>query len=215
MTVSAKETRAALKRHVVPLLRAAGFDDGTPSKFWRHREERIDYIEIVCLSAYMAQSLGATTASFTVRLGVNLPGYSALVDRFHRDFIKQGPKGPRPSEAQMPIRGMMCPADAPAMKKGRWGWEVHSTWHVKTAQDATEAAQDLGAQLERYGLDWLGRDWSYEALREILARDETAPILIASDNGSHLRLQAEVQGSQVRAEHISMVNAAMRRQRRG
>lgn len=213
MDATAKDTRAALKAHVLPLLRAHGFDDGTPSKLWRQRGARIDYIEMKCLSAYEAQTLDATTASFVVRIAMCLPGYSALDDPFHRDYVKAGPKGPRPSEAQMPIRGVISPPDAPPMKKGRWGWEFQTIWGVQSVEDAGRLARDLAAQLDVYGLEWLQREWDLGAMHSLLKRDETSPVLVATDNGSHLRLQAEVYGSAVRSAHVAMVRSAIARAR--
>ena len=208
--VSAKDTRTALKRHVLPLLRDIGFSDGTPSKLWRHQNGRI---EIICLSTYSnyrALTDNCTTASFTVSVGISLAEYSALNSHFHKDYIKMGPNGPRPREAQMPIRGYFCPGDAPPMKKGRWGWEYQTMWRVDTEADAEERATDLASQLKDYGLEWMTRSWDVNELERLLDLDEMNPILITSKNGSHLRLDADGKGSNIRADHIQMLRSGPR-----
>lgn len=207
MSVTARDTRAALKKHVVPLLRNYGFDDGTQSRLWHHDSGRIEHVELTCFSTYRASVEGTTTASFEVRLALSLPGYSAILDPFNRHHIKPGPKGPRPSEPQMPIRGLICPATSPPMTRGQWGWEVQSIWQINNQSECEEAAIDLACQFQTYALDWLQRDWDFEVLLKALETDETSPILVTSENGSYLRLNAERPGSPIRNAHIAMLNA--------
>ena len=206
--VSAKDTNAALRRHVTPLLRAAGFGDATGRKFWRHGTDRIDHVDILGFSSYRAQTNRVTTASFTVHIAISLPRYGVFDDPYHRDYIKDGPKGPRPSEAQFPIRGVICPPDAPPMVKGRWGWEYCPTFLVRTAEEAEAAAEGLAAMLGDHGLDWLGHDWDMDQILALLDRDETDPIMVRAPNGSHLRLHAGLLGSPVRQAHLAMARAA-------
>lgn len=214
MEAKAKDTTAALRRHVLPLLREAGFDDVAGRKLWRHRGERIDHIELGSFSSYMAQSMRCPTASLSVRLGLALPGYGATDDPFHRDHVKDGPKGPRPKESQMPIRGVLCPPDAPPLTQGRWGWEYRWVWPIATTEDAEAAAVALARQFRDYALDWLTRDWDLEAILALLQSRENRLHLVTADNGSHLFLNAELPGSQIRAAHVSMVTKAMARRRR-
>ncbi|MBT8458127.1 MAG: hypothetical protein KJN60_00475 [Boseongicola sp.] len=207
MQVKASDTRAALKRHVLPLLRGHGFEDGTPQKLWRHDGDRIAHIELSCLSTYEAKVRDATTASFLVRLGLSLPGYSATLDPFQRDYVKSGPNGPRPSEPQMPIRGMVCPAASPPLVRGRWGKEVQALWQVETPAECDAAAVDLAGQFADYVLDWLRRDWDFAELLHLLEGPDPSPILVLAQNGSHLWLDAELAGSPIRNAHIAMVES--------
>ena len=205
MDVTAKVTRAALRRHVLPVLRESGFDDGTPSRLWRHRDGHIGVIALETYSTYRALTDQCTTASFTVRLGISPANYSVLDNRFHAEYVKLGPKGPRPDEAAMPIRGVLCPSDAPALSMGRWGWEYVSMWRVDTPDDAEDRAADLASQLADYGLDWLTRGWDGAEIAAPLDRDEMDPMLISRPNGSHLRLDAGGKGTPLRDECLSML----------
>ena len=112
----------------------------------------------------------------------------------------------------MPVRGMDCPDDAPPMQKRWWGWEVQSTWRVETVEEASYKDVDLANQLQSYGLDWLRRDCFYRDLLTPLQQEDTSPILVTSENGSYLRLEAEVKGSEIRAAHIAMVTNAIARE---
>ena len=66
--VTAKDSRAALRRHVIPLLRDYGFTDGSPSRLWRHRGDRIELVELSCFSTYRAMTDKTSTTSFEVRI---------------------------------------------------------------------------------------------------------------------------------------------------
>lgn len=213
MEVVAKDTRAALRRHVLPLLKVAGFIDGTPSRLWRHNTGDIAVFCLQTYSEYRAMTDKCTTASFTVRVGISLKGYSALNSHYQRDYIKTGPNGPRPDEPQMPIRGLLCPGNAPPLTKGRWGWDYQPTWRVETIEDAESCAMDLASQMEDYALGWLTREWDLTDIEERLKSDEIDPLLISASNGSHLKLAAGGKGSHVRADHLMMVRRGLGKRR--
>ncbi|MFB0614217.1 hypothetical protein [Aurantiacibacter poecillastricola] len=213
MKVSARDTSKALQRHVIPLLQANGFNDATGRRFWRHRSGRTDHVDIASMSAYRAKVDNSTTESFTVRLAISLPRYGYRVDPYHRDHIKIGPKGPRPAESQMPIRGVLCPAGSPPLKEGRWGWECQSLWTVNSIEDAEEATIDLQTQLENYALDWLSRTWDLREIAALLETQQNRLFLVKADNGSHLQLDAELPGSPIRQAHISMAREALENDR--
>lgn len=209
--LTAKNTSKALRTFVFPLLRDAGFDDWTTRKAWRRKGDRIDHVEFVSFSPYNATAHGCTTASVGVRLGISLPEYGCTVDPFHEDFIKVGLRGPRPDESQMPIRGVLAPSGAPPLRQGKWGKEYRWIWIIKTEEDVEVAAQDIAAQFEAYGLDWLSRDWDPNNLLDLLKSDLTSPILISQPNGAHLWLDAELAGSKIRNAHIEMVEMAIKK----
>lgn len=211
MKVSASDLGKALRKHVHPLLQEAGFDDVTGRKVWRSRDGKIDHIEISSLSTYRAQTDNATTASFHVNLGISLPRYGIRFDPFHKDHIKNGPRGLRPKECQMPIRGVICPASAPPLTEGRWGWEFDSLWRVNSVEEAENAATALREQFESYALDWLNRDWDLNFILELLQSDDNRLFLVSAGNGSHLWLDAELPDSNIRNAHIDMARNAMAR----
>lgn len=210
MDAKASDTNSALKRHVAPSLKAAGFTDATGRKYWRYDGDRIDHIEIAGLSSYCALTDNGTTASFHVRLGISLPHYGIRDDPFHKDYIPDGPNGPRPRESQMPIRGVLCPADSPPLQQGRWGWEYKSLWQVISPDEAEQATLDLRSQLDSYALGWMHRRWDMALFLELLQSSERRLYIATADNGSHLELAAEMPGSPIRQAHIEMVKAAIK-----
>lgn len=210
MEVKAADLSKALKRHVVPLLRAAGFEDSTGRKFWRRSGGKIDHIEISSLSTYRALTDEATTASFVVRMGVSLEHYGVENDPFQKDHIPVGPSGPRPSESQMPIRGVICPKDAPPLRLGQWGWECKTLWHVNSIAEADQAAIDLHDQLTGYALEWLGRKWDLRDILALLQLQQKRLFIAKNENGSHLQLDAEHPGSPIRQAHIEMAENAIK-----
>lgn len=209
MDVKATDLSKALRRHVKLLLKDAGFDDVTGRKFWRSVDGKIDTIQISSLSTYRALTDNATTASFHVRLGISLPRYGIRFDPFHRDYVREGPKGPRPDEAQMPIRGVICPAGSPPMKMGRWGWEYKSLWRIDTIEEAEEAALGLEQQFESYALKWLDEDWDLDAILHLLKSEGEKLILSKAENGSHLWLDAGMPSCKIREAHTQMVRNAL------
>lgn len=209
MELGAKDVSKALRRHVIPFLRSHGFEDVTGRKLWRHHDGKTDHIEIASTSAYYAKLDNCTTASFTVSLGISLPQYGFHLDPFQKDYINLGPKGPRPRESQMPIRGVLCPSGSPPLTKKQWGWECDSLWVVDSVEDAEEAAIDLRLQLEKYGLDWLDRKWDLRQIADLLEKNEARLFLVTADNGSHLQLYAELAGSPIRQMYISMAKRAL------
>ena len=209
MEVKATDVSKAIRKHVGPLLADAGFDDATGRKFWRRAGEKIDHVEISSLSSYRALTDSATIASFHVRLGISLPRYGIRFDPFHKDHIKEGPQGPRPSESAMPIRGVICPPESPPMRKGRWGWEYNSLWKVNELHEAEEMAIALKQQFETYVLDWLQQDWNLNTILDLLQSDEKRLILTSAKDGSHLWLDAEMPMSKIRQAHIEMARNAL------
>ena len=209
--LTAKNSSRALRTFVYPLLRDAGFDDWTTRKAWRRKGHRIDHVEFVSFSPSNAAALGCTTASVGVRLGISLPKYGCSVDPYHKDFIKVGPRGPRPDESQVPIRGVLAPSWAPPLTQGKWGKEYEWIWKIKSEEDVEIAAQDIAAQFEAYGLDWLSRDWAPSKLLDLLKSPQISPILISQPTGAHLWLDAELAGSPIREAHIRMVEMAIKK----
>lgn len=209
MELSAKNVNKALRAHVIPYLRSEGFNDVTGRKLWRHHDGKTDHVEISSMSAYRAKVDGCTTASFTVRIGISLPQYGFHLDRYQKDHIKIGPKGPRPGESQMPIRGVLCATGSPPLEKGPWGWGCHSLWEVNSIEEAEKAAIDLKWQLESYGKNWLDNQWDFNQIIDLLESNENRLFLVTTDNGSHLELDAELPGSPIRKMHIAMAKRAL------
>jgi hypothetical protein len=206
---TARDTSKALRSFVYPVLKNAGFDDWTTRKAWRRKGDRIDHVEFVSFSPNSATAHGCTTASVGVRLGISLPYYGCTVDPYHKDYIKSGPSGPRPNESQMPIRGVLAPSGAPPLTLGQWGKKYEWIWKIRTIEEVDDAARDIAAQFEIYGLDWLSFDWNLNELLDLLEGPQVSPVLISRRTGAHLWLDAEVAGSPIRKAHIKMVETAI------
>lgn len=215
MEVKAADLSKALRRHVVPLLVEAGFDDVTGRRFWRHTDGRTDHVEISSLSTYRALTAQASTASFVVRMAISLEHYGFENDPFHQHHIAMGPSGPRPNENQMPIRGVVCPKDAPPLRLGRWGWECETLWRVTSVAEADQAAVDLREQLTSYVLEWLETEWDLQEILTLLYSQDNRLFIAKSENGSHLQLDAELPGSAIRNAHIAMAENAKKKPHRG
>lgn len=210
MEVKAADLSKALRRHVVPFLVEAGFDDVTGRRFWRRRDGRTDHVEISSLSTYRSLTAEATTASFVVRIAISLEHYGFENDPFYKEYIAMGPSGPRPNESQMPIRGVVCPKDAPPLRLGRWGRECQALWRVRSVAEADQAAVDLREQFTKYVLEWLETEWDLQDILALLHSQEKRLFIAKSENGSHLQLDAELPGSAIRKAHIAMAENAIR-----
>lgn len=110
----------------------------------------------------------------------------------------------------MPIRGVICPKDAPALHLGQWGWECETLWRVNSIPDAHEAAIDLHDQMTGYALEWMDRTWDLHDILALLQSEEKRLFIAKNQNGSHLQLDAEHPGSPIRQAHIAMAENAIR-----
>jgi hypothetical protein len=71
--VDAREVTREIRRLVWPTLREEGFEAFTGRNAWRYVGEAIDVVNFQSFSASLADSLGCTTFSFGVNVGVWLP----------------------------------------------------------------------------------------------------------------------------------------------
>lgn len=204
MELCANDVSKELRRHLFPYLHTNGFTDSTGRKFWRHRGGKVDHIEILSTTPYYAKLDKCTTASFRVRIGVSLPVYGVHNDPFHKDYIKMGPAGPRPSEAAMPIRGCVYPPGTPPTYIFHQG-----LWLVNSKKDAEKSAIDLRQQFEAFALDWLNRDWDLHRIAELLKLQNTELHLATEADGSYIELNAERRDCPIRRAHVEMVNLAL------
>src|SRR5262245_57117842 len=69
-----------IKKVVRPVLNSAGFTAFTSRSGWRTRRGRIDIVNFQSFNAHLASSVGCTTYSFALNLGVYLTGLSDGAD---------------------------------------------------------------------------------------------------------------------------------------
>lgn len=201
MTIDAKTTTKALKAEVIPLLKASGFDDWTGRKAWRRRAGCIDTIEFRSISSYDSMVISCPTAS----LGV---WFASWPDCFAPPSypIKQGPKGPRPQEAEMPLRGYLMP---PPDRAARMQPQI---WRIASEEEADAAARDIATQLRENVLDWLSRDWDGAAiLAALLARTSVADKLLEAPSGANMWIDCGNAGSPAHNRTMAGVLAGLGR----
>ena len=71
--MDAREVTREIRRLVWPALREEGFEAFTGRTTWRYASDDIDVVNFQSFSASVADSIGCTTFSFAVNLGVWLP----------------------------------------------------------------------------------------------------------------------------------------------
>lgn len=72
--VDARDVTRQLRRVVWPVLRDEGFDSFTGRTAWRYVGTGVDVVNFQSFSASVAEAVGCTPFSFSVNLGVWLPG---------------------------------------------------------------------------------------------------------------------------------------------
>jgi hypothetical protein len=91
--VDSRDVTGEIRRVVWPTLRDAGFDEFTTRTAWRHHEDATDVLNFQSFSASLADAVGCTPFSFSVNLGVWVPG------ELEPRVLKPDAKGrPRPAE---------------------------------------------------------------------------------------------------------------------
>jgi hypothetical protein len=183
--ISARTITSALKRHVFPVLKAAGFDETTSRRAWRHRDCGIDCVEFRSYNCHYADKFDCTTASVSVWIG-SWPAVAPPLE-----FAKQGKHNTAiPEESEMPIRGQLAPSEGYGLR------HRHNIWVIRKPQDAETAALDIAAQFQRYGLCWLDTEWSADALLDILKQHAVFNAQLQNmPNGAHQYLDAGNPGS--------------------
>lgn len=159
------------------MLRAEGFNDWTSRSAWRRNGGRIEHVEFRSFSTHYAESFGCTPASVSVWLGIQLPEFSVQFNP------KAGPKGIRPIESGMPIRGDLAPNLDLRQRNPL------KIWRIETLEDAEACASDIANQFRSYGLSWINRTFDIASLQSLLLNDATTE-LQAMPNGAHLWIDA-------------------------
>jgi hypothetical protein len=90
--VDARDVTRAIRRDVWPALRAEGFDLFTGRTAWRYVDDAVDVVNFQSFCASIADAVGCTPFSFSLNLGVWVPGEAS--PRLKRDSRDR----PRPQE---------------------------------------------------------------------------------------------------------------------
>lgn len=70
--MDSKEVNKAIRASVRPLLKDLGFERFTARTAWRYTQDRVEVLNFQSFNSYLAESIGATTYSFSVNLGCML-----------------------------------------------------------------------------------------------------------------------------------------------
>ena len=100
--MDSKIVSAKLREIVRPTLKKEGFSRFTSRNAWRYHSDRIDVVNFQSFNSYMAGTLGCTTYSFAVNLGVLL---RCIPSRFGDESDGWETKQLRPSEYDCNFRG--------------------------------------------------------------------------------------------------------------
>jgi hypothetical protein len=65
-----KRVDQAVREHIRPLLRSAGFHSFTGRRAWRSNDDTIDHVVVGSLGSYIADGVGCTTFSFGIEAAV-------------------------------------------------------------------------------------------------------------------------------------------------
>jgi hypothetical protein len=72
--MNSRDVTREIRRNVWPMLRGEGFDSFTGRTAWRYAGTSVDVVNFQSFSASIADAVGCTPFSFSVNLGVWLPG---------------------------------------------------------------------------------------------------------------------------------------------
>lgn len=138
-------------------LASIGFDRRTSRSAWRQRGEHVEVVNFQSFNAYLADTIGCTTFSFAVKLGL-WPLYIPP-----RDSLKTDAGRVLPAEYQCPIRRhlqkRLKQIDLP--RKDIWLVE-------RDGSNLTRAVADAAAVLREDGLAWFDALRTPEAVAVLL-----------------------------------------------
>jgi hypothetical protein len=144
--MDSKAVDAALRRQLRPVLRAAGFSRLTARTAWRYAGTRIDVVTFPSFSSHLAESLGCTTYSFSLRLGCT--------------FTEIPPRAEIPLKGDLPVpREYDCELRRTLFRSFEQAeLPRRDIWYVDPAGAYVEqAAADAAAVLAGAGLPWFDR----------------------------------------------------------
>jgi len=176
--MDAKVVDAALREHLWPQLKAAGFTRHTGRTAWRATPDAIQCLNVQSYNSYLADRMAATTYSFGVNLGVFFP---AIARRSAKGAFVRDPS--RPSESSCHLRRVLTKGFAqPDMPTTGWfgsaarqpnpaGWvDRPDVWLVlPDGSNVERAVLDAAERVLTEGLPWLDAvAQPNEAIRRLL-----------------------------------------------
>lgn len=154
--MDSKEVNKAIRHSIRPLLKDLGFSRFTARTAWRDVAGRVEVLNFQSFNSYLAETIGATTYSFSVNLGCLL-----LEMPVHGIKGKEG--SPRPQEYECHLRGRLSRGFRQRELKRR------DTWYVDPdGRYLDRAMEDVRAAIERDAEPWFTRLRDSETVLDLL-----------------------------------------------
>lgn len=155
--MDSKIVNKAIKQHIFPLLKSNGFEVFTQRTAWRYGTNKIDVINFQSFNSYLAGSLGCTTFSFGVNLGIY---FKDIPNQFPGHSFKERAGYPCPQECE-------CHFRKPLLKKlQQIDFSRKDIWYIDPEGTYLELSlNDVKQELESSGLTWFQR---YEDMNMVL-----------------------------------------------
>jgi hypothetical protein len=158
--MDSKVVNRAIRGHVWPLVKEAGFNSTTSRTAWRHSADKVDVVNFQSFNRYNADVLGVTTFSFAVNLGCYL-----LYVPPQRPPKKITDGQPYPAEYECHFRGSVRPTVFQARtNEGIWAID-------QNGDNLAWCLNDVAKQLPHV-LAWFDRLNDRNEVFRILLEDE-------------------------------------------
>lgn len=214
MTIDSKVVDRELRRVFWPALHDAGFTRRTGRTAWRDRDGAVQVVNVQSFNSYLADVLGSTTFSFSVRLGVFLGAIADLSSM--KRFV---PDTSQPREVACHVRMALTKGvdqspqalisefgEPPAQPSfGQW-IDRPDLWYVLPGGTNLDAvAGDARDRLLAEGLSWLERMTNPRAVLQALLEHPNQ----YGDRGVLLELYGGALGSPGRWRSIGALAVAL------
>lgn len=151
----------SIREGVWASLRQRGFERRTARTAWRHRRDQIDVVNFQSFNAYLAESLGCTTYSFSVNLGawlLYLPDLSGAKVKDGRTL---------PEEYQCPFRRQL------RKRVQQQEYPRDDVWFVAPdGSNVDQVVEDAATVIEQEGLPWFEQFVDARSVMRLLNQPE-------------------------------------------
>lgn len=154
--MDSKMVNRVIKQHIFPLLKSNGFEVFTQRTAWRYGANKIETVNFQSFNSYLAGSLGCTTFSFAVNLGI----YFKDIPNQFGHTIKERAGYLCPQEYECHFRKSLL------KKLEQIEFSRKNVWFIDPEGAYLELAlNDVKQELVSAGLAWFER---YEDMTEVL-----------------------------------------------
>jgi hypothetical protein len=160
--ISSREVNAELRALVWPALRELGFTDRTQRVAWKDYSDTVAVVDFWSFNAYTASTMGVTTFSFQLNLGIR-----ARCSSNGAAFVKVKDGELRPKEPECDVRRVLWNSIRQPET------ELPYVWYVRAdGSNVREVVEDARLVLLTDGLMWIDE---FSELDRIVAFAENEP----------------------------------------